>query len=326
MNITRPDHRLALPGLFLLVGALAAPAQESQKARLRVLLPKADVELEIQGVRLTKKNGVESRLFESPPLESGKKYVYDIRAAWMENGKPVIRERSVKVMAGKTAEVDLRLENDTSPDVIPPKPAGAAQSPDKPMSEKPAENNPPEKPKPEKPAPSNSPDRPMPEKPLEKKPIDNYLPTPAEVAEAMLQMTKAKSSDVVFVVGCNDGRIANTAAVKVQPKKVIGVDSNSERLAAARKNASSAKVSDRVEFRLGDPTKVAEKDLADATVILIDNLVPKQLTELTPVLRRLKPGTRIAVHNFEIPGMRYSDKREIVVSEVQYVVYLYELK
>jgi uncharacterized protein (TIGR03000 family) len=310
MNPIRPDHRLALPGLFLLVSALAAPAQDSQKARLRVLLPKADVELEIQGVRLQKKNGVEFRLFESPPLEPGKKYVYDIRAAWMEKGKPVIRERSVKVMAGKTAEVDLRVENDNSPDVVPAK--SPSPMPDKPMTEKPAASNPP--------------DKPMTEKPLERKPVENYLPTPVEVVAGMLEMTKARGSDVVFVVGCNDGRIANTAAVKAQPKKVIGVDSNSDRLATARKNASEAKVADRVEFRLGDPTKITDKDLADSTVILIDNLVPKQLSELTPVLRRLKPGARIAVHNFEIPGMKYSDKREIVVNEVQYVVYLYELK
>lgn len=325
MTTTRAMRRLALPGLFVLLGAIAAPAQEPQKARLRLLLPAADVQLEIQGVALKKKLGADVRLFESPPLEPGKNYIYDIKATWTENGKQVVRERSVRVAAGKTTEVDLRVANQDSANATTPKQPAPEKKPmpDKPTPEKPK----PEKPAPEKPMPEKpKPEKPMTEKPAEPKPPENYVATPPEVIDEMLQLAKVGEKDVVFVIGCSDGRIANTAAVKIHPRKVIGVDSNSDRLATAHKQADAGKVSDLVNFRLGDPTKTSEKDLAEATVVIVDNLVPKQLAELAPVLKKLKPGTRLVVHNFEVPGMKFTDKRELVVSDVQYTLYSYDLK
>ncbi len=98
----RTVKTIALAALLL---ALPAAAQEKQKAMMRVHLPAPKTELVIQGVTL-KPTDSDVRLFESPPLEVGKSFVYDIKATWMENGKPMTRERSVKVMAGLTTEVD----------------------------------------------------------------------------------------------------------------------------------------------------------------------------------------------------------------------------
>src|SRR5262245_31455607 len=147
--MTRPLLRLALPVLMSLSWMAAAPAQD--KARLRVFLPPTDVRLEIQGLVLAQKPGAVERLFESPPLTNGKSYIYDIKATWVENGKTVVRERSVKVMGGQTSEVDLRNADEPAPDKSPPKPPmpmvdkPMGDKPDKPMGDKPV------KPMPDKP-------------------------------------------------------------------------------------------------------------------------------------------------------------------------------
>ncbi len=299
MFANRAFHRLAVAAFMLVVFAPAGHSQDSQKARLRVLLPAADVELEIQGVPLKKKPGVEVRLFESPLLEPGKNYIYDIKATWMENGKPVVRERSVKVIAGKTTELDLRVEESPAPET-PPKNSTPSKS-DKPT-----------------PAPTT-------EKPGGSVPADNNV-TPTAVVDAMLKLGKIRETDTVYVLGCADGRIAIAAAAKSHPRKVLGVDSHANTIEAARKNAEENKLTKTVEFRTADPAKMAEKDFADANVILIDNLLPKHLAELAPALKRLKAGTRIVVHNFELPGVKFSDKRDVVVNEIQYTLYVYELK
>jgi uncharacterized protein (TIGR03000 family) len=320
--MTNPLFRLALPVLMSLSWLAAAPAQE--RARLKVFLPPTDVQLEIQGVVLAQKPGVVERLFESPTLIDGKSYIYDIKATWMENGKPVVRERSVKVMGGQTTEVDLRNTDEPVPDKNPSK----TPMPDKPMGDKPDKpmGDKPDKPMPDKPMPDKPmPDKPMPDKPPIK-PSDIYTAAPPEVVDNMLKLAKVKESDVVFVIGCADGRIANTAAVVAKARKVTGIDANADRLATARKNAEAGKVNDRVEFKLGDPTKVTDMDLAEATVVTLDNMTLKQIADLAPVLKKLKPGTRIVSHPFDIPGLKYADKRELVVGEQEYVIYLYEVK
>src|SRR5438045_678225 len=92
--------------VLLLLAVPCAFAQNGTKAMLRIYLPSPDTKLEIQGASLPPKN-TEVRLFESPPLEAGKTFVYDVKATWTKDGKPMTRERSVKVTAGKTTELDL---------------------------------------------------------------------------------------------------------------------------------------------------------------------------------------------------------------------------
>ena len=295
------DHfalrRMMAAGMLMLCLAAAAPAQ-SQKARLRVLLPATDVKLEIMGLPLPEKKGVEIRLFESPPLEPGKTFIYDIKATWMENGKPVTRERSVRVMAGKTSEVNLRLAVDTSPDVEQPKPIT-----------------------PEKAAPEKS----VPEKPIGARPPEpSFVATPPEIVDMILQLAKVREGDVVFDLGCADGRISLAAVSKFKARKAVGVDANADRLANARKNAD--KLIDKVDYRLGDPAKVTDKELADATVVTLDNMNEKHMADLVTVLKKLKAGTRIVAHSFEIAGMKHDDKKAVLIKDVEYIAYLYTVK
>src|SRR5262245_3963279 len=93
--------------------ALATPLVSQQPAGkpaqapaiLRVTVPE-NAKLEIDGMKTTQTSSV--RLFESPPLASGKKYSYTVKASWMENGKEVTREQTVSVQAGRESAVDLR--------------------------------------------------------------------------------------------------------------------------------------------------------------------------------------------------------------------------
>jgi precorrin-6B methylase 2 len=133
-----------------------------------------------------------------------------------------------------------------------------------------------------------------------------------------------RESDVVFDVGCADGRIAMTAVKKFNVKKAVGIDANPDRIASALKAA--ANLGGAIEFRRKDLASLTEKDLAEATVITIDNASEKLLADLAPILKKLKVGTRIVTHEFEIPGMRRDDKREKTVDGLDHVIYLYTVR
>jgi len=121
-----------------------------------------------------------------------------------------------------------------------------------------------------------------------------YVPTPPEVVEAMLQAAAVTSADVVYDLGCGDGRIVITAAEKYGARG-IGFDLNPERVAEANENARQAGVADRVEFRQQD---IFEVDLSEATVVTL-YLLPWLNNQLRPKLQHeLRPGTRIVSHGF----------------------------
>jgi uncharacterized protein (TIGR03000 family) len=55
----------------------------------------------------TSQSGV-LRTFSTPPLDLGRSYSYGVRACWLEDGRPVVRSLTVKVMPGETADLDMR--------------------------------------------------------------------------------------------------------------------------------------------------------------------------------------------------------------------------
>jgi 2-polyprenyl-3-methyl-5-hydroxy-6-metoxy-1,4-benzoquinol methylase len=77
-----------------------------------------------------------------------------------------------------------------------------------------------------------------------------YEPTPPEVVRAMLQLAAVRPDDVVYDLGCGDGRIVIEAA-KLGARGV-GVDLDPQRIREARANARATGVADAVEFRVGD--------------------------------------------------------------------------
>ena len=126
-------------------------------------------------------------------------------------------------------------------------------------------------------------------------PAPVYVPSPQDVVDEMLQLAEVKKGDVVYDLGCGDGRIVITAA-KLGARGV-GVDINPERIKEANENAEAAGVTDKVKFVNGD---LFDTDVSPATVVSL-YLLPARLAKLKPkLLKELKPGTRIVAHDFAL--------------------------
>lgn len=122
-----------------------------------------------------------------------------------------------------------------------------------------------------------------------------YVPTPQEVVDAMLALANVTAKDVVYDLGSGDGRIPITAAQKYGARG-IGIDINPERIKEANENLAKANVGDKVRFLNQD---LFETDISPATVVTL-YLLPSLNIKLMPTLKKLKPGTRIVSHSFDM--------------------------
>jgi cyclopropane fatty-acyl-phospholipid synthase-like methyltransferase len=126
------------------------------------------------------------------------------------------------------------------------------------------------------------------------KPI--YVPTPQKVVEEMCKLAKVGKDDVVYDIGCGDGRLVITAVKQFKAKKGVGIDIRAELVKKCKDNAKKAGVDDRTEFRAADALKI--KDFSEATVVLL-YLGDHLNLALRPTLRKtLKPGARVVSHRF----------------------------
>ncbi len=122
-----------------------------------------------------------------------------------------------------------------------------------------------------------------------------YVPTADEVIEKMFEMGKVNKSDVIFDLGCGDGRILFQAAKKFGARGV-GIDLNPERIEDAMKQYRKYDTGTLVEIRFGDALKV--KDIGDATVVVM-YMFPEFMDLWFPIAQqKLKPGTRILSHDY----------------------------
>jgi cyclopropane fatty-acyl-phospholipid synthase-like methyltransferase len=123
-----------------------------------------------------------------------------------------------------------------------------------------------------------------------------YVPTPNNVVSEMLKLAAVTKDDVVYDLGCGDGRIV-IAAARDFGARGVGVDINPERIKEAEENARKAGVSDRVKFIEGDLFKA---DIKDATVVTL-YLMTHVNQKLRPRLwKELKPGTRVVSQTFSM--------------------------
>lgn len=123
-----------------------------------------------------------------------------------------------------------------------------------------------------------------------------YIVTEYRIVHEMLKPLDLKSSDIIYDLGCGDGRIVIEAA-KRYGVRGIGIDIDPRRIAESKANAIEAKVNDRITFLQQD---LFESDIRDATAVAI-YLFPEMNRKLIPkFFQELKPGTRIVSHNFGI--------------------------
>lgn len=123
-----------------------------------------------------------------------------------------------------------------------------------------------------------------------------FVPTPDDIVAAMCKLGRVGKEDVVYDLGCGDGRMVITAVKKFGAKRGVGVDIDPERIKESKENVRKAGVEDRLEIRQGDVLNI--KDLADASVILLYMGDDVNIL-LRPILQKtLKPGSRIVSHRF----------------------------
>ncbi len=125
-----------------------------------------------------------------------------------------------------------------------------------------------------------------------------FVPTPEDVVDAMCKLGKVGKDDVVYDLGCGDGRIVITAVTEFKAKRGVGVDIDGQLVEWSRDNAKKAKVADRVSFRKQDVLDI--KDLGEATVVMLYMGEDVNL-RLMPILKStLKRGARIVSHDFKM--------------------------
>ena len=153
--------------------------------------------------------------------------------------------------------------------------------------------------------------------PARRSPDVIFVPTPNEVVEKMLEMAKVSAKDVVYDLGCGDGRIVITAAQKFGCRSV-GIDIDPKRIEEATANAKAAKVTDKVKFIEAD---LFESNISEATVVTL-YLLTRLNEKLKPkLLKDLKPGTRVVSHAFDMGDW----KPEATASVNATTVYLWRI-
>jgi SAM-dependent methyltransferase len=123
-----------------------------------------------------------------------------------------------------------------------------------------------------------------------------YVPTTEKAVEEMLKLAKVQKSDVLYDLGCGDGRIV-IAAAKLFGTRGVGIDINPERIKEAQANAKREGVENLVRFEEND---LFVADIKDATVVSLFLLSSVNLKLRPRLLQELKPGTRVVSNTFDM--------------------------
>jgi uncharacterized protein (TIGR03000 family) len=295
---------LALFAMLVVNSALLSQDGKAQPARLKLMVPK-DAVVEIEGVKTTQTGEV--RNFVSPALVPGKNYSYTVKATWKDaEGKDVVKEEVVKVQPGQEAQVDLR------PPVAAVKtpPAGEKKEEKKtePAKEekKATENKDGDKKAPPEAKAVEKKEAVAKEQDKDRTPDVIFVPTPNGVVKRMLELVKVGKDDVVYDLGCGDGRIVVAAVKDFNAKKGIGYDIDPQRVKESLENVKKNKVEDRVTIEKKD---IFTLDLSGANVITL-YLLPSLNVKLMPQLEKMKPGSRIVSHDFNMEGAKPDHEEE----------------
>ncbi|MBI3210024.1 MAG: class I SAM-dependent methyltransferase [Candidatus Solibacter usitatus] len=148
-----------------------------------------------------------------------------------------------------------------------------------------------------------------------------FVPTPQTIVDRMLEAAQVKTGDVVYDLGCGDGRVLITAAQKYRVK-AVGVELSPKIAAIARgsiKHHGLDKLASVIEGNLLDV------DLSAADVVTL-YLLTDSNSRLRPNLEKyLKPGARVVSHDFEIRGWKPVRVEEVFAHKRPHKIYVYEI-
>jgi SAM-dependent methyltransferase len=143
-----------------------------------------------------------------------------------------------------------------------------------------------------------------------------YVPTTETAVQAMLKLGDVKKTDVVYDLGCGDGRIV-IAAAKSYGARGVGIDINPVRIGEAKENAKKAGVENLVRFEEND---LFDAKIGEATVVTLF-LLPNINLKLRPkLLADLKPGTRVVSNTFDMGD--WKPEKEFIVPDTDVDTYL----
>jgi SAM-dependent methyltransferase len=157
------------------------------------------------------------------------------------------------------------------------------------------------------------------DKTKDKEPDVIYVPTPQAVVDKMLELAKVTKKDVVYDLGCGDGRIVVTAGKKYGCK-ASGFDLDPERIKESKANVAKAKVGKLVQIQKQD---IFTLDLSPASVVTL-YLLPDLNVKLIPQLNKTKPGSRVVSHAFKMGDIK--PEKEVTVTDKEgreHTIYLW---
>jgi SAM-dependent methyltransferase len=137
-----------------------------------------------------------------------------------------------------------------------------------------------------------------------------FVPTPPEVVEEMLDLADIKAGDVLYDLGCGDGRIV-IAAAKRFGIKAVGIDIDPVRISESNDNAAKEGVTGKVKFV---QQNLFEADFKDASVITMYLLTTVNRRLRPKLLAELRPGTRLVSHSFDMGDWKPDRTSEVTTS------------
>jgi cyclopropane fatty-acyl-phospholipid synthase-like methyltransferase len=148
-----------------------------------------------------------------------------------------------------------------------------------------------------------------------------YIPTPDDAVEAMLDLAQVGPNDVLYDLGCGDGRLLIRAA-QHWGTRGVGIDIDPDRIAQAQTQAQQAGVAHLITLQQGN---LYETDLSAATVVAL-YLLPHLNVRLRPrLLQQLRSGARIVSHQFNMGDWEPNQVLNLVPSEEESTLYLWKI-
>ncbi|MEM0979669.1 MAG: class I SAM-dependent methyltransferase [Cyanobacteria bacterium P01_H01_bin.58] len=146
-----------------------------------------------------------------------------------------------------------------------------------------------------------------------------YIPTPEDVVDALLDLAQVGPEDILYDLGCGDGRLLIRAAQRWGTRGV-GIDIDPVRIAQAQAMVKAHGLSEQIELR---QENLYNTDLQPATVVVIYLLPHLNLRLRSRLWQQLKPGSRVVSHQFDMGDWEPSQIIHLPKSKEESTLYLW---